>query len=159
MVAPRHALLRDLYGYWLAKKRQRLAPARKDVDPAEIRHLLPHLFMVDVEKQPRRFRFRLVGTAIVSSFGLDITGRYLEEISFSDQAPSVLSHYVAVASTGEPSCDQVHFTRGGGRYLAYERLILPLSSDGTTVDILLGGICFDEAYETDLSSPTRRAIV
>lgn len=159
MVAPRHAILRDLHSYWLAKKRHRLAPGRKDIDPAELRSLLPHLFMVDVENKPRRFRFRLVGTAIVSSFGLDITGRYLEEIGFSDQAPSVLAHYGAVATTAEPSCHHVHFTRGSGRYLAYERLIVPLSSDGTSVDMLLGGICFDEAYETDLSATARRASV
>jgi hypothetical protein len=138
--------------------------------------------MVDVENRPRRFRFRLVGTAIVDSFGLDITGQYLEEVSFSDRAPSVQAHYGAAATTGEPSCHQVHFTRGSGRFLAYyatvvmtrepschavqftrgsgrhlsyERVILPLSSDGMTVDMLLGGICFDEAYETDFSAPRR----
>jgi len=159
VVAPRHEILRKLHGYWLGKKQHRLGPARTDIDPAELRHLLPHLFMVDVEKRPLRYRFRLVGTAIVSSFGLDITGRYLEEVGFSDQAPSVQAHYGAVVATGEPSCHQVHFTRGNGRFLAYERLILPLSSDGRSVDMLLGGICFDEAYETDFSSPSRRANV
>lgn len=111
--------------------------------------------MVDVENRPRRFRFRLVGTAIVDSFGLDTTGRYLEEVGFSDRAPSVQAHYGAVAATAEPSCHQVHFTRGSGRFLAYERLILPLASDGKSVDMLLGGICFDEAYETDFSAPRR----
>lgn len=157
MVVPRHATLRDLHGYWLAKKRHRLAPARKDIDPAEVRHLLPHLFLVDVEHKPRRYRFRLVGTAIVSSFGMDMTGQYLEEIGFSNQAPSVQAHYGAVVTTAEPTCHQVHFTRGSGRYVAYERLILPLSADGKLVDMLLGGVAFDEAYETDLSSSVRRA--
>jgi hypothetical protein len=42
-------------------------------------------------------------------------------------------------------------------HLSYERVILPLSSDGTMVDMLLGGICFDEAYETRLPSAARRA--
>jgi hypothetical protein len=147
VVAPRHEILKKLHGYWLAKKQHRLAPARTDIDPAELRHMLPYLFMVDVENRPLRYRFRLVGTAIVSSFGLDITGRYLDEVGFR------------VVATGEPSCHQVHFTRGNGRFLAYERLILPLSSDGRSVDMLLGGICFDEAYETDFSSSSRRASV
>jgi hypothetical protein len=157
VVEPRHPTLRQLHGYWLKKKAGRFAPARRDIDPAELRDLLPCLFLVDVEGRPIRFRFRLVGTEIVESFGIDVTGRYVEEIGFSDRAPSVLAYYAAVVTTREPSCHIVRFTRGGGRHLTYERVILPLSSDGETVDMLLGGICFEEAYETSWPSAARRA--
>jgi hypothetical protein len=157
VVEPRHRILRNLHQYWLDKKGTRIAPARRDIEPGELRELLPYLFLVDVELRPVRFRFRLVGTGIVEAFGIDATGRYVEDLDFSDRAPSVLAYYSAVVTTREPSCHAVHFTRGGKRHLIYERIILPLSSDGMSVDMLLGGLCFDEAYEIDFSSATRRA--
>jgi hypothetical protein len=152
VVGPRHRKLLSLLEYWMEKKAGRFAPARRDIHPEEMRELLPHVFLVDVEERPIRFRFRLVGTDIVQSFGIDLTGRYIEELDFSDRPPSMLACYAAVVTTREPSCHAVHFTRGSGRHLSYERMILPLSSDGTAVDMLLGGVCFDEAYETRLPS-------
>jgi len=38
------------------------------------------------------------------------------------------------------------YTPKDGRFVRYERLALPLSSDGATVDMLFGGIVFDAAY-------------
>jgi hypothetical protein len=157
VVEPRHRTLRQLFRYWSDKKADRFAPARREIEPSELRDLLPHIYLVDVEDRPIRFRFRLIGTEIVQNFGLDMTGRYIEEIDFSDRAPSVLAHYAAVVTTREPSCHIVHFTRGSGRHLAYERIIMPLSSDGENVDMLLGGICFEEAYETTWPSAARSA--
>lgn len=156
MVQPRHQKLRRLHEYWLAKKADRVAPPRRDIEPAEMRDLLPIIFLVDVEGRPTKFRFRLVGTDIVQHFGMDLTGRYVDDIDFSDRAPSVLAYYATVVMTREPSCHAVQFTRGSGRHLNYERVILPLSSDGVAVDMLLGGICFDEAYETRWPSTARQ---
>lgn len=143
--------------YWTEKKAGRIAPARRDIEPADLRDLLPNVFLVDVERHPTRFRFRLVGTEIVEAYGIDATGRFLDDLDFSDRAPSVIAHYAAAVTTREPSCHSVQFTRGSGRHLSYERVILPLSADGVSVDMLLGGICFDEAYETRLDSALRRA--
>ena len=61
----------DLYHYWLAKRGDRAMPARKDINPAEIPVLLPYLVIVD--KAEDRFRYRLVGTAVVEQFGHDFT--------------------------------------------------------------------------------------
>ena len=156
MVGPRHRKLLRLLEYWIEKKADRIAPARRDIQPTEMRDFLPNVFLVDVEERPMRFRFRLVGTEIVELFGIDVTGRYVDELDFSDRAPAVHAYYAAVVTTREPNCHAVQFTRGNGRHLSYERVILPLSSNNVAVDMLLGGICFDEAYQTRLSSAARR---
>jgi hypothetical protein len=155
VIEPRHSTLRRLCQYWLEKKAERLAPPRQDIDLSHLGDLLPHVFLLEVEYRPLRFRFRLVGAEIVERFGGDVTGRYIDEIEFSYRAPSVAAYYAAVVTTREPSCHNVHYTTGSGRHLVYERVILPLSSDGETVDMLLGGIRFDEAYETTGPSAAR----
>src|SRR3546814_2382471 len=44
--------------------------------------VLPNIGLFDVEDAPRRYRIRLMGTQIVTWYGCDITGRYLDEIDF-----------------------------------------------------------------------------
>src|SRR5215470_6859111 len=45
-----------------------LLPGRQHFDPMQVRDLLPHLWLLDVVAgPPRRFRFRLVGGAIVDA--------------------------------------------------------------------------------------------
>src|ERR1700741_3932332 len=62
----------DLYRYWDGRRNERLMPARKDIDPADIPALLPHVSLI--HKPDGQFRFRLVGSAAVEQFGRDLTG-------------------------------------------------------------------------------------
>jgi len=41
------ALVADLYAYWLKKRGDRLMPRRADIEPADIKPLLPSLFHPD----------------------------------------------------------------------------------------------------------------
>lgn len=146
MIQPVHEQLRDLLAYWLAKKGARLAPRRADIDPAEIRPLLPFVGLVDVQRNPLRFRYRLTGTAITAGYGRDLTGCYLDEVDLNRHEREIIAEYARVAERGEPVCARWDYTRNDGRHLRYERLALPLSSDGATVDMLFGGCVFDQAY-------------
>src|SRR5258706_4642995 len=62
----------DLYRYWDGTRNGRLMPARRDIDPADIPALLPHVSLI--HKPDGQFRFRLVGSAAAEQFGRDLTG-------------------------------------------------------------------------------------
>ena len=62
------------------KKGDRPTVSRAEIDPGEIKSLLPHVGLVDIERAPLRFRYRLAGTEIVKGYGLEVTGRYLDQI-------------------------------------------------------------------------------
>ena len=89
----RQAELRQLHDYWLAKKGQRLAPARSDISPADMRKLLPHVFLLEVVGCPRRFKFRLAGTEVVERYGEELTGRFLDEIDLDEVGTEILGEY------------------------------------------------------------------
>lgn len=75
---PLDPLNRRFADYWLSLPRRNLVPARADFDPSEVPELLPHMIMHELIDR-RRSRLRLVGTALVERYGMDITGRdYLE---------------------------------------------------------------------------------
>ena len=74
-----------LYEYWLQKHRDGRPPSRKDLDPLfEIPVLLPNLYLLDLIGDA--FRFRLVGSEIVTRAGRDSTGRLIDEAILGDQA-------------------------------------------------------------------------
>src|SRR5262245_18790412 len=63
----------DLYSYWLSKRNGRIAPARRDMDPAELGSVLPFLSIID--KTAGELRIRLSGTGVVREIGRDLTGK------------------------------------------------------------------------------------
>ena len=75
LMADCHSSLRGLYEYWDDKRGARAMPARGDLDPADLKRMLPHLILIDVVADPRRYIYRLVGTREVELRGSDPTGK------------------------------------------------------------------------------------
>ena len=73
-------MLRELYEYWCSKRAGRLIPQRRDIDPAEIPKLLPHLMITEMVEGGTRYRYRLAGTAVTEAFGRELTGLYVDEV-------------------------------------------------------------------------------
>jgi hypothetical protein len=128
-------VLRQLFQYWDEKRGDHRAPSRDDVDPTGMFEALPNVFLIDVEAEPRRYRVRLMGTVLVEWYGQDITGRYVDEIT--DQVLGALHELV---TTWRPWRLAGEYERRSGRVMLYELLALPLSTDGATVNMVLGGI-------------------
>jgi hypothetical protein len=145
MIEPVHAVLRQVLAYWESKKGRRVAPLRGDIDPAEIAKLLPNVGLVEVERNPLRFRFKLAGHHIVSAYGMELVGRYLDQVGLDEQQHQIAAEYKRVVENFEPICTIREYTRRDGRHVRYERLALPLSTDGRSVDMIFGGCVFDEA--------------
>jgi hypothetical protein len=96
---------------------------------------LSNVFLIDVEEEPRRYRVRLMGTALDHWYGRDLTGCHVDEIT--DQVLAALDELVM---TWEPWLVSGEYVKKSDRAIVYELLALPLSSDGATVNMILGGI-------------------
>jgi hypothetical protein len=131
--------LQTLFDYWDTKRAHRVAPSRADIVPTEIKPLLPRIFIVELVGSPPRFRFRLAGTLVVERYGSEITGKFLDELDFDARNEAIRADYRRVAETRTPVCSRWRYTKGNGTMLSYERLLLPLSSDGAAIDMILGG--------------------
>jgi hypothetical protein len=146
-------LLRQLYAYWLSKKGTARAPPRSAIEPAEIVGLLPNLALVDVVGDLPRFRVRLFGTKLVAAYGQDITGKFTDEIDLDTIGPDLEAQMRRVVRDWRPHVVRVQLKRADDRRrIEYERVWLPLSADGKTVNMLLGGVAVEIAY-TPLDGP------
>lgn len=136
------SLLAELYAYWTAKRGARFAPSRADIDPVEIPRLLPHLMLIDVIDGGARFRYRLAGTEIESRFGCPMMGRHIDELMRGRYAEYMLSLYRELLATKRPIYSESGYGRDESSPLYTRRLMLPLSSDGQSVDMVLAGQIF-----------------
>jgi hypothetical protein len=135
--------VQDLLSYWIAIHPGDRIPARAAFDPMQIPRLLPNLVLTDVERDPYRFRVRLMGTGIVEGMGGDFTGRYLDGVWPDAGNQPLVRDRVEVAETGLPN---YRYGRSPTPFkldfAALERAFLPFAANGTDVDVILSVIVY-----------------
>ena len=91
----------------------------------------------------------------------DCRGKYLDEIIRRAALRDRLAPYQQAVETGRPVYTIHDITDRSGRLVHYERLLLPFSRDGATVDRILASfefICPDGAFDSrDLMNVASRA--
>jgi hypothetical protein len=147
-----------LVDYWNRLRGERAMPSRAEIDPSAIKRVLPYLMMLDVSYDPLGFRYRLVGTGIVRFNGRDFTGKAVDEANYGPAYVALHRYFAAVVETRGPIG-----ARGrtvwidGGEWRDAESVALPLSSDGSVIDIVLSGyvLVAKSARLPPSSGPTR----
>lgn len=134
-----YGLLR-LLNYWEARRGPRNFPARKDIDPLDLADLLPHVFLIDVLEAAPFFRYRLTGTMVDEIHGQNLTGKTPQDIQTQEIAAAVEQQCRQVVQQRGPHCAHVRLIADDQSFWHFERLILPLSDDDRTINMLLCGI-------------------
>jgi len=132
------ARLRSALDYWRAKRREGRLPSRADLDPLELKPLLPFLYLIDVLGEPRRFRYRLIGTQVVRWSGDDGTGRFADDEFCGSGRFELIELYERTARSAMPVVTPWQSAVLGGSMMRFARLLLPLAADGRSVDMLMG---------------------
>lgn len=145
-------LIREFHGYWEAKKNGRDLPSWDDIDPAELRSLLPNMLAVTIEHDPFRIFYRLVGTRIVQ-FRNELTGRYLDEIEEfpAEVKDGLTQEYQLVCTRRAPTYSRDVLLTRYGNSITFYGSIFPISSDGVTVDRCVAVEDFEGQHPDDLS--------
>jgi hypothetical protein len=141
----KNARLRRLLDDWVRWRGERLMPGRADFLPEDIRYILGNVILHEVaEREPLRFRYRLIGTLIVARRGFDFTGRYLDELPTSDVRAVVTRINERVVRERRPLLWHYDMPDLDHRMRHCEVLSLPLSADGSDVDMILAGQIFED---------------
>jgi len=133
----------ELFAYWASLRDGALLPARRNLDPADIKRLLPTVSLIDVlEGAPERsgpeFRMRLAGTGLYGVYGREITGKRIGEIYNNAAADYWRSELGKVVTERRPAVGVHSLAWRGASHLSILWLRLPLASDGERVDMILG---------------------
>jgi len=136
--------LRRLYAYWDERRQGREFPGRRDLDPLDFRYALGHVLLLDVLADPLRFRFRLHGSLLTTRAGYDMTGRMVDELPNPANRKLLIERCRALVHARQPLA-VIDERILGRRRFGYEAVWLPLSGDGRTIDMLLGGLVYRDS--------------
>jgi hypothetical protein len=144
-----HPELQEFLDYWVAKHGpQGQLPSRAQIDPSEIPTLLTGIALYDVERVNTalgyRFKYRLLGTRHSVVNHADFSGRYVEDVHYPDEAVPIIGAFSLVVERKLPHYwhrERVS-RRDPANRIPYERIIVPLASDGVNVNMLFGHFVF-----------------
>ena len=137
----REPRLQRLFAYWCAARRGRPMPARRDLDPLDFPYALGYVMLVDVLREPLRFRVRLHGSEITQRVHYDLTGKLLDDIPDPEYRRYAIKRCRALVAAARPL--RLEQDRElDGRIHRYEALWLPLSDDQVRVTMLMCGLVY-----------------
>lgn len=136
---PAYPDLSAILTYWNGKRGERVAPPRSAIDPNDFIDALPRVKLIDVLRGPGGkldFRFRLAGTWIGSILGTELTRLRPLDLQPPQFGTMVHAHYEQCVRERRPLLHKVEID-SVRRVHNYARLLLPLSSDGVEIDMLM----------------------
>lgn len=131
-----------LYRYWRAKAGDRPMPRRDDLDPIEMKPWLANLVLVEFMGNAENYRVKLEGTNIEAFYAGRRTGRGIEALTSEAERALMMAQYGPVVDKGMPAFYDAEFINSDGKLSRQIKLLLPLSDDGVTVNMVLAGIYF-----------------
>ncbi len=134
--------------YWHQQRGKRLMPARSDLFPADMISFLPNIILLDVLQGPLDFRYRLIGTKVtLQMLHTDNTGKTMRELENKGQGPGskIFGNCQKAVETCSPIAAKTPYVGKNSDFKATEDIILPLSADGETVNMLFVTAEFLEA--------------
>ncbi len=126
----------DGFAYWQRLRGTRRMPSRTDIDPLDIPQLLPYVMLIDVLHEPLDFRFRLLGSGHDAIVACNYKGLRFSELTHLARGNPVWDEYERVAREGAPLRSFVPYVGSDNYVRRIEHCLMPLSSDGATVDMI-----------------------
>ena len=146
---------RWLLKFWKRHKGTHRVPKWQSVEIEDLSRVAAQLSILEVASGDgmARFKVNFHGETIGQVYGTsDCRGKYLDEIIPAARHAEILAPYHQVLETGCPVYTIHDVTDRNGRLVYYERLLLPYSLAGQTVDNILASfefVCPDGAFEPD----------
>ncbi len=130
----------ELFAYWASLRQSGRLPGRADINPEGFKRLLPTVSLIDVVpgEGRRDYRLRLAGTGLYAVYGREITGRSLGDVYGPRAADYWRDELDRIVDDRRPGVGCHSLSWRGAGHLSLLWLRLPLATNGTDVDMILG---------------------
>lgn len=138
-VAMRNKTSRDLYAYWNRIRRDRFAPWRSEIEPADIHTLLPDVFILERQDEAA-YRFRLAGTRMCTTYRRELKGQdFLSMWSPADREgfDTVLYN---VSRDGAVGIVTLTGTSNRNQHARFELVMMPLRHHDGQISRFIGAL-------------------
>jgi hypothetical protein len=128
-----------LYAYWNEVRGKRIAPRRFEIEPARIGSILPETFILE-RTENATHRFRLAGTRIFESFGVEFRGTDFLALWQGVDRDLVAVELGNTTAQGGIVVFAMEAATSDGRRAVFEVILMPLVHTGQVIDRIVGAI-------------------
>ncbi|WP_448192127.1 PAS domain-containing protein [Azospirillum sp. sgz301742] len=118
---------------WHERRGERTLPRRRDFSFEDFNPWLGHIRIIAVEHAPLRFKVTLDGTEIVTTAGVDLTGKYLDSVYGSERLCFLLDGYYTSVRERRPVYETLYPNERIVNFGEIIRILLPCGT-GEQVD-------------------------
>jgi hypothetical protein len=129
----------ELFRYWNTIRGKRELPRRDELEPSDIKTLLPNLFILERDRNAG-ISFRLAGTQVCALFGQELRGRQFGMLWLGRQAAKTQRITGQVMTHRVPLVLSAKGRTADAREVDIETLLLPLASSKGESDRVLGAL-------------------
>lgn len=133
----KHKTTEALVEYWNAVRGDRPAPRRSEIEPRDIKRILPYVFILERQDQ-WTYRFRLAGTGLCNAYGTEFRRQNMASL-WHDECRTNMTHILNDV-TGSAAAGLLEYTAetAEGRQVTFEMVLLPLAQDNGSLTRIIG---------------------
>ncbi len=135
-----------VFDYWNALRNGRSLPRRSEVDPAALRLLLPHAFILQ-RYDSEHVVFRVAGTALCAAFGRELRDHNFVTLWSRNSQPAIRDLLLQLAEKAQVATLRAVGVTLDKRTVSTETVLLPLADDWGARTRILGLASFGREGE------------
>ncbi len=138
------------YNYWVSLLRGRAFPSVSDLDPASLQDFGPHSVLLDFTSDAMVPAIAYVGQALRDEGGIDQRMKTIADVPSRSLLSRLTDHYFQIVANRAPIGFEAEFANQRNNNTMYRGILMPLSSDGSTIDFVYGVINWKELVQDDI---------
>ncbi len=140
------------YNYWVSLLDGRPYPSIQDVDPQTLGDFGPHSVLLDFSRDPEDPEIAFLGRALRDECALDHAIRRISEVPGRSLLSRLTDHYLQIIANRAPIGFEAEFVGMRGHNTLYRGILMPLSSNGESIDFIYGVINWKEMAEAEVAA-------
>lgn len=146
------------YNYWVSLLGGRAYPSIEDLEPENLDDFGPHSVLLDFTAGSENPAVSFIGRALRETCGIEGGISSIADVPSRSLLSRLTDHYLQIIANCAPIGFEAEFDGQSGRNTLYRGILMPLSSDGDTIDFIYGVINWKELADQDTSDLIAREV-
>ncbi len=140
------------YNYWVSLLGGRAYPSIEDLEPENLDDFGPHSVLLDFTAGSENPAIAFVGKALREQCDLGNEVKTINDVPSRSLLSRLTDHYLQIIANCAPIGFEAEFLSDRGVNTMYRGILMPLSSDGDTIDFIYGVINWKELADSNTTA-------
>jgi hypothetical protein len=146
------------YNYWVSLLKGRAYPSIADVDPHSLEDFGPHSVLLDFTQSSENPGVSFIGKALREECDIHADIADVSQVPSRSLISRLTDHYLQIIANRAPIGFEAEFVSQRGHNTMYRGILMPLSSNGETIDFIYGVINWKEVADSNTTASLVREV-